>query len=204
MALFKLQLILLLLIAIFVSSYSLSSAFSRYSGRLVSFCKNNECNQELTQFVNETTQIFSKAEGLLNRISKYDQPKEVVFSELTYKPVGPYSQGIKKNDVLYTSGCIGIDPATGKLISDDLKEQVIQALKNLEYILFAAKSNWNKVYKVTIYTTDLKSFGAINEIYSNLLKANQITQFPARTTIEAAALPLGAKFEIDAIAGYDE
>lgn len=188
-----------------VNSFSISSTFAKFSKRLLDSSKNQNNNEDLEHFVNETTHIISKTEDLFHRIVQYRQlKKENVLTEKAPRPIGPYSQAIKKNGIVYLSGCIGIDPSTGKLISDDIKEQTVQALANMQAILAESKSNWNSVLKVTIYTTDLKSFATINEVYSGILKDNSVAVFPARTTVEISALPLGAKFEIDAVASYDE
>lgn len=130
--------------------------------------------------------------------------KTIVQSPHAPKPVGPYSQAVKSNGVLYVSGCIGLSPVTGKLVSDDITEQTKQALQNLDAVLKAGKSDWKLINKVTIFTTNITQFSLINSIYSDFLKENEVEEFPARSTVEVSALPLGAKFEIEVIANYLE
>ncbi len=130
--------------------------------------------------------------------------KTIVQSPHAPKPVGPYSQAVKSNGVLYVSGCIGLSPVTGKLVSDDITEQTKQALQNLHAVLKAGNSDWKLINKVTIFTTNITQFSLINSIYSDFLKENEVEEFPARSTVEVSALPLGAKFEIEVIANYVE
>lgn len=110
--------------------------------------------------------------------------------------VGPYSQGISTDDLVFASGQLPIDPATGKFPSDDIKEQAHQSYKNLKAILEEAGSSLDKVVKTTVLLADLGDFAAINEVYAEYFNA----PYPARACFQVAALPLGAKIEVEAIA----
>ena len=113
--------------------------------------------------------------------------------------IGPYSQAIITGGLVYTSGMIPIDPETGKIEAACIELQTEQAIKNLSAVLEAAGSSLEKVVKTTCYLKSIGDFAAFNKIYAGYLTAK-----PARSCIEAAALPKGALLEIDAIAVTDE
>ena len=110
--------------------------------------------------------------------------------------IGPYSQGVKAHGFVYTSGQIALDPATGALVDGSFEDQVHRVFKNLQAILKAAGSDFDRVLKATVYVTDLGNFGALNTIYASYFGDHK----PARTTVEVPALPKGAAVEIDLIA----
>jgi 2-iminobutanoate/2-iminopropanoate deaminase len=110
--------------------------------------------------------------------------------------IGPYSQGVKAHGFLYTSGQIALDPATGNLVDSSFADQVHRVFRNLEAILSAGGSSFDRVLKATVYVTDLGNFGALNSIYASYFGNHK----PARTTVEVPALPKGAAVEIDLIA----
>lgn len=110
--------------------------------------------------------------------------------------VGPYSPAVEAGDLVYFSGQIPLDSATGKIIDGDIKVQTLLCLKNLTKVLDAAGVNSNDVVKVTIYLTDMSDYAVVNEIYGEYFAA----PYPARTAIAVAALPLGCNVEIDVIA----
>ncbi len=112
------------------------------------------------------------------------------------KAVGPYSLAIKSGNTLYASGQIHLDPATGKLIDSDIGTQTKRCLDNLKGILTNAGMDYSNVVKTTIFLVDLKDFAAVNDVY----KTYMVEPFPARSTVQVAALPLGARVEIEAIA----
>ena len=112
------------------------------------------------------------------------------------KAIGPYSQGIKANGFVYTSGQIPLDPATGDLVGGSFEDQVHRVFANLKAILAAAGTDFSRVVKATVYVTDLGNFGALNSIYASYFGDHK----PARTTVEVPALPKGATVEIDLIA----
>ena len=112
------------------------------------------------------------------------------------KAIGPYSQAVKANGVVYTSGQIALDPATGNLVEGSFDDQVHRVMRNLEAVLKEAGSGFDRVLRATVYVTDLANFGALNTIYESYFGSHK----PARTTIQASALPKGSMVEIDLIA----
>jgi 2-iminobutanoate/2-iminopropanoate deaminase len=111
-------------------------------------------------------------------------------------PVGPYSQAIRVDGFIFVSGQIGLDPATGKLVEGGVKEQTRRVLDNLAAILAGADRTLADVVRTTIFLADINDFAAVNGIYGERFG----TPPPARSTVAVAALPLGARVEIDAIA----
>jgi 2-iminobutanoate/2-iminopropanoate deaminase len=109
--------------------------------------------------------------------------------------IGPYSQGIIANGLLFTAGQIAIDPATGRLVEGGLAKQTERVIANMSAVLEAAGASWNDVVKTTVYLNDMADFPTFNELYGRLIGDAR----PARTTIQAAALPRGALVEIDAV-----
>ena len=109
--------------------------------------------------------------------------------------IGPYSQAVKIGAFVFTSGQLGMDPATGKL-PDSIEEQAHQAFKNLSAILTEAGGSLVDVVKFTLFVTDLNDFATVNQIMTQYITS----PYPARSTVEVSALPKGAKFEIEAIA----
>lgn len=110
--------------------------------------------------------------------------------------IGPYSQAVESNGILYISGQIPIDPATGKLVEGDIKIQTARVLKNLEAILTEAGYTTSDVVKTTCLLSTMTDFKAMNEVYSLHFKADQ----PARAAFAVKELPLGALIEIEAVA----
>ncbi|MFN2202620.1 MAG: Rid family detoxifying hydrolase [Caldilineaceae bacterium] len=109
--------------------------------------------------------------------------------------VGPYSQAIKTDGLVFASGQLGLDPETGAL-RDGIEAQTRQAIANLTSVLKAAGANIDSVVKTTIFVTDMADFSTVNEIYGTVFAAEP----PARSTVEVRALPLGGLIEIEAIA----
>ena len=114
------------------------------------------------------------------------------------KAIGPYSQAVKADGIVYTSGQIALDPATGNLVEGNFEDQVRRVFRNLEAVLKEAGSGFDRVLKATVYVTDLANFATLNTIYAEYFGDHK----PARTTIQAAALPKGGQVEIDLIAKY--
>ena len=110
--------------------------------------------------------------------------------------IGPYSQGVKIPGLVYTSGQIALDPATGNLVDGSFEDQVHRVFANLGAILRAAGSDFNRVVKATVYVTDLGNFATLNTIYASYFGDHK----PARTTVEVPKLPKGGAVEIDLIA----
>lgn len=112
------------------------------------------------------------------------------------KAVGPYSPLVKAGGLVFLSGQVGLDPATGKLIGSDISSQTAQVLANLKAVLASVGLEFSDVIKSTIFLTDLANFQTVNTLYGEALGGHK----PARSTIQVAALPLGAIVEIEMIA----
>lgn len=110
--------------------------------------------------------------------------------------VGPYSLAIDTGQVIYLSGQVHMDGATGKLVEGDVGAQTRQCLENLKAVLAGAGLGFEHVVKTTVFLTNMSDFAAMNEVYAQYM----VPPFPARSTIQVAALPLGARVEIEAIA----
>ena len=115
------------------------------------------------------------------------------------KAIGPYAQAIRADGVVYTSGQIGIDPATGALVPGGIEAQTRRVLENLKAVLAAAGSSLDRVLRVGVYLTDLGHFQAMNRVFAEYLDRHR----PARSTVGVAALPMGALVEMDMIALCD-
>ena len=122
--------------------------------------------------------------------------KEFVYSKNAPEPIGPYSQAIKLNNLIYSSGQIALNPQTGQIVDGDIKAQTKQTLENIKAILKAGGSDISKVIKVTVYLKNIGDFTGMNEVYSEYFGESK----PARSTIEAARLPKDSLIEIDVIA----
>jgi len=112
------------------------------------------------------------------------------------KAIGPYSQAVIHHGILYASGQIPLDPATGELVQGDFAAQARRVFENLAAVLRAGGTSFQRVLKATVYVTDLKNFQTLNTIYAEYFGDHK----PARSTVQAAALPKGATVEIDVIA----
>jgi len=121
---------------------------------------------------------------------------EHVKTEHAPSAIGPYSQGIIANGVLYTAGQIALDPATGQMVEAEIVAQTERVMDNLESILEEAGAGWVDVVKTTVYLHDLADFPTVNEIYGKRIGSAR----PARSTVQVAGLPRGALVEIDLIA----
>lgn len=113
-------------------------------------------------------------------------------------PVGPYNHAVRVGDLLFCSGQIPLDPATGQLVPGDVKAQTERVLENVKCILADQKLGFGHVVKATVFMTNLADFGAMNEVYQRYFTAD----FPARSTVQVAALPRGAQVEIEVVAAY--
>lgn len=121
---------------------------------------------------------------------------KIIKSKNAPAAIGPYSQAILVNNTLYISGQIPFDPKTMKLISNDIKKQAQQSLKNIEGILKEAKMKITNIVKCNIFMTDLKYFADVNQVYEKFFKNHK----PARSCVEVSKLPKDVKIEIEAIA----
>ena len=122
--------------------------------------------------------------------------REAVSTESAPRAIGPYEQAVKCHGLLFTSGQIALDPATGRLIEGDASVQTRQVLENLKAVLEAGGSSLDHVIKATVYLTDLDNFAKMNEVYAEYLGKVK----PARSTVGVATLPRGASIEIDLVA----
>lgn len=120
---------------------------------------------------------------------------EKVFTEKAPAAIGPYSQAMKTGNLLYTSGQIPIDPATGNVEAGDISGQTEQVMKNLQAVLEAAGTSFDKVVKTLCFLTDMGNFAAFNEVY-----AKYFTSKPARSCVAVSALPKGVLVEVELIA----
>lgn len=118
---------------------------------------------------------------------------ETIFTRFAPAPVGPYSQAVLANGVLYGAGQIGLDPVSSALVSSDTAEQTEQVLRNIEAVLSAAGASMRDVVRVTVYLVDLSEFAAVGAVYARYFPDRP----PARTTVQVAALPLGGRVEMD-------
>ena len=121
--------------------------------------------------------------------------KEIISTNNAPSAIGPYSQGIKIGDMIFTSGQIPVNPATGEIVTE-IKEATKQSLENVKAILEQAGSSLEKVVKVVVFIKDMNDFAQVNEVYGEYFTENP----PARSCVEVARLPKDAKVEIEAIA----
>jgi 2-iminobutanoate/2-iminopropanoate deaminase len=112
-------------------------------------------------------------------------------------PVGPYSQAVSSDGLVFASGQIPLDPSTGALVAGEIEQQTERVIENLAHVLVAAGSGLGLVLKTTVYLVDLSLFPRMNAVYARHFDGDPA---PARATVQVAALPLGAAVEIDAIA----
>jgi 2-iminobutanoate/2-iminopropanoate deaminase len=112
--------------------------------------------------------------------------------------VGPYNHAVRIGDLLFCAGQIPIDPASGNLIAGDIKAQTERVLQNVKTILEDQKLTFTHVVKSTVFMTNLAEFGAMNEVYAKSFTSD----FPARSTVQVAALPKGARVEIEVVAHF--
>ncbi|SET20028.1 RidA family protein [Anaerobranca gottschalkii] len=125
--------------------------------------------------------------------------KTIISTKNAPAAIGPYSQGVRVGNFLYTSGQIPFDPQTMELVSTDIKEQTKQVMENLKAILEEAGTSFDKVIKTTVFIKDMNQFGEINEVYAQYFGENP----PARSCVEVARLPKDVGIEIEAIALVD-
>ena len=122
--------------------------------------------------------------------------KKIVSTEKAPKAIGPYSQAIRTEHLVFTAGQLGLDPATMELVPDGVEAQTRQALTNLKHVLEFADSGLNYVVKTTVFLQDMGDFAKMNAVYAEFFPENP----PARSTVQVAALPKGGLVEIDCVA----
>jgi 2-iminobutanoate/2-iminopropanoate deaminase len=122
--------------------------------------------------------------------------KNIIATERAPRAIGPYSQAVRAGNLIFASGQIPIDPATGEFVAGGISEQTEQVLRNLTEVFAAAGVGMNQIVKTTVFLADMDDFTAMNEVYARFFKDEP----PARATVQAARLPRDARVEIEAIA----
>lgn len=122
--------------------------------------------------------------------------KKIIQTDLAPAPVGPYSQAVQVGDFLYCSGQIPLNPKTNEVFTGDIKEQTRMCMENVRAVLDKAGMNFGNVIKTTIFITDMKTFGEVNEVYATYFKEAP----PARSCVEVAGLPKGVNVEVEVLA----
>lgn len=122
--------------------------------------------------------------------------KKIIVTDLAPAPIGPYNQAVLSGNMLFISGQICIDPASGELKNKDIQEETLQVMHNLKAILQAAGMDFSHVIKTSIFITDMNQFAQVNEVYGKFFSS----EFPARETVAVAALPKFVSVEISMIA----
>lgn len=125
--------------------------------------------------------------------------RRAVSSDSAPQAIGPYSQAVQAGSLLFVSGQIPLDPATGAMVEGDIAAQTRQVFANLGAILAGAGASFDQVVRTTVYLADMDDFVTVNEVYGTYFSA----PFPARATVQAARLPKDARVEIDLIASRD-
>lgn len=121
---------------------------------------------------------------------------ETIATEAAPKAIGPYAQAIASGDLVFCSGQIPLDPTSGEMVSGGIREQTTRVLRNLAAVLEAAGSDLRHVVKTTVFLTDLSDFPEMNAVYAEAFAGHT----PARATVQVAALPRGAKVEVECVA----
>ncbi|MDP7148068.1 MAG: RidA family protein [Nitrospinaceae bacterium] len=122
--------------------------------------------------------------------------KRIIQTDQAPAAIGPYSQAVRVDNFLYTSGQIALDPQSGEFLSGEIEQETERTIENISAILIAGGLSLENVIKTTVYLTDLSHFARMNHIYEKYFSGNK----PARACVQVAALPKGAKVEIEAIA----
>ena len=122
--------------------------------------------------------------------------KEIIATDRAPQAIGPYSQAVRANGLIFASGQIALDPRTQQLISGDIAAQTQRVLENLKGVVESAGSSFEKVVRTTVFLADMNEFAAMNEVYARYFPS----QPPARSTVQAARLPRDVRVEIDLIA----
>ncbi|MBC9933669.1 RidA family protein [Chitinophaga qingshengii] len=122
--------------------------------------------------------------------------KQIITTNQAPAPIGPYNQAVKAGNILYVSGQIPVDPATGELVKSGIVDEAQMVMKNLQAVLKEAGLTFDAIVKTTIFLTDMNDFPKVNEVYGSYFSGN----YPARETVQVAALPKGVNVEISVIA----
>ena len=147
--------------------------------------------------MNDTFETQNKTNLTVGAVTlKENSAREIIKTVSAPSAIGPYSQAVRAGNMVFVSGQIPINPATGEFISENVAEQTEQVLQNLAAVLTAAGSSLKAVVKTTVFLADMNDFTAMNEVYARHFTEN----FPARATVQAARLPKDARVEIECIA----
>jgi len=122
--------------------------------------------------------------------------KKIIFTENAPAPIGPYSQAVMANGVLYASGQIAINPSTNELVMDTIENETEQVMKNIEAVLKEASMNFDNIVKCSIFLSSMDNFARVNAVYANYFTSNP----PARKTVEVSCLPKSVNVEISFVA----
>jgi 2-iminobutanoate/2-iminopropanoate deaminase len=122
--------------------------------------------------------------------------RKAILTDKAPKPIGPYSQAVRYGNLVFSSGQIPIDPATGELVTGDIVKETEQVFANLAAVLAAAGTSLDRAVKTTVFLTDMGQFAKVNEVYARYFRE----PFPARSTVQVAALPKGVSVEIEVVA----
>jgi 2-iminobutanoate/2-iminopropanoate deaminase len=122
--------------------------------------------------------------------------KTIIVTDQAPQPIGPYSAGVRVGNLVFTAGQIGLDPASGEVVSGGIEAETHRVFQNLRGVLEAAGSSLDQVVKTTVFLRDMADFARMNAVYAGYFKGN----YPARSTVQAAGLPKGVAVEIEAIA----
>ncbi len=122
--------------------------------------------------------------------------QKIISTEKAPKAIGPYSQAVRIENMVFTAGQLGLDPATMELVAGGIEAQTRQVLNNLKYVLEASGSSFSRVIKTTVFLSDMANFAAMNAVYAEYFPENP----PARSTVAVAALPKGGLVEIEVVA----
>lgn len=125
--------------------------------------------------------------------------KQSISSDGAPKAIGPYSPAVRAGQLLFVSGQVPIDPATGEMVADDIAAQTRRVLDNIGALLTAAGRSFGDVVRTTVFLADMNDFGAMNQVYGQYFSQ----PFPARATVQVARLPKDSRVEIDVIATYE-
>ena len=136
---------------------------------------------------------------LIFSMESIKMPKEIISTTNAPQAIGPYSQAVKTNNLMFISGQIPMDPTTGDLVEGSIEDEANQVLKNLKSICEAAGYSLDDAVKITIFLTDLGNFAVVNDV----MKEHFSEPYPARATVEVSGLPLGVNVEIEAIISTD-
>ena len=126
--------------------------------------------------------------------------KYLINTDKAPKAIGPYSQAVKFNNLIFTSGQIPIDPKTGLIVSEEFTKQVYQCLKNIKSILDEEKLSLNHILKLTVYLKDLNQFNKLNQVFEDFFD----DEYPARSAVEVSRLPKDSQVEIEAVFYYGD